>query len=460
MFNLVFGASRLQSLQVHLLRGFLLLVLPLQLWAQAQDPGFPAPLHITYECEQAQSLQALLGQAQWRLGAAATPVLAAATSLSKQAQSGSSLCEVQLPLPENIAQHRGQQALSLELPEFSGLVSDPYPFAGLATFYNSTARFYLRDGGSVEYTEADAEPGLLAQQDWWGWKGRYRIAVLSAPGATVFESTGTVELRWPATAPVSLAIYLGKPGVMHASAALPAAGFDEIRYSHLWTWLGGLSRLVEWSLVSLNAGLGVGWGAAILLLAVLVKLLLLPISILTVGLQRDVSRYQSQLAPRLAQIKAQYDGEDAHNRIMAAHRDLGVTPFYTLKPLFASLIQIPILVAIFNALGEMPQLQGAGFLWIDNLAYPDAVASLPFAIPLFGNTLNLLPFVMTAVTLIATLYFSNAHAPAQELRRQKRNLFAMSAVFFVLFYPFPAAMVWYWTLANALQLVQQRFVRI
>ncbi len=188
--------------------------------------------------------------------------------------------------------------------------------------------------------------------------------------------------------------------------------------------------------------------------------LLLPISILTVGLQRDVSRYQSQLAPRLAEIKAQYDGEEAHNLIMAAHRDLGITPFYTLKPLFASLIQIPILVAIFNALGEMPQLDGAAFLWIANLAYPDAVATLPFAIPLFGNTLNLLPFVMTAVTLIATLYFRNAHAPAQELRRQKRNLFAMSAVFFVLFYPFPAAMVWYWTLANALQLVQQRFVRI
>ena len=184
------------------------------------------------------------------------------------------------------------------------------------------------------------------------------------------------------------------------------------------------------------------------------------LAILTLRLQRDVSRYQSALAPQLAEIKANHDGEEAHNRIMAAYKGLGITPFFTLKPLFASLIQIPILVAIFNALGEMPQLQGAAFLWVDNLAYPDAVGSLPMSVPLLGNTLNLLPFVMTLVTVISTLTFRNPHAPVAEMRRQKRNLLVMSAVFFVLFYPFPAAMVLYWTLANALQLVQQRFVSV
>ena len=455
MRELVLGVPRLQVL---CLLGCLLLLLPLHLSAQAEDLRFPAPLHLVYECDQAQSLGALLDQAQWRLGATASPVLPAATSLAMKPQSANSLCAVQLQLPQSIAQHRGQQSLSLALPEFSGLVSDSYPFAGLAKFYNSSAQFYLRHDGRVEYT--DALPDSLALQDWWGWKGRYRIAVLSAPGATVLESAGTLELRWPVAAPVSLVIYLGKPGVIHDSGVIPASGFDEVRYSHLWAWLGGLSRLVEWSLVSLNAALGVGWGIAILLLAVLVKLLLLPASMLTLRLQQDVSRYQSQLEPQLSRIKAECDGEDAHKRIMAAHSDLGITPFYTLKPLFASLIQIPFLVAIFNALGEMPQLQGADFLWIANLAYPDAVAPLPFDIPFFGDTLNLLPFVMTVVTLIATLCFSNAHAPAQELRRQKRNLLVMSVVFFVLFYPFPAAMVWYWTVANALQLLQQRLVRI
>lgn len=107
----------------------------------------------------------------------------------------------------------------------------------------------------------------------------------------------------------------------------------------------------------------------------------------------------------------------------------------------------------------MPQLQGAEFLWIDNLAYPDAVAALPFAVPAMGNQLNLLPFIMLLVSLLATVAFSAPHSSAADSRRQKRNLYLMSAAFFFLFYPFPAAMVLYWTVNNALQLIQQRLLR-
>ena len=53
--------------------------------------------------------------------------------------------------------------------------------------------------------------------------------------------------------------------------------------------------------------------------------------------QRRVSQVQAQLAPQLAEIKANYDGEEAHNRLMAAHKSLGVLPFYTLKPMLVLL---------------------------------------------------------------------------------------------------------------------------
>jgi membrane protein insertase Oxa1/YidC/SpoIIIJ len=35
----------------------------------------------------------------------------------------------------------------------------------------------------------------------------------------------------------------------------------------------------------------------------------------------------------------------------------------------------------------------------------------------------------------------------------------MSAAFLLLFYPFPAAMVYYWTLANIFSAVQQRILK-
>jgi YidC/Oxa1 family membrane protein insertase len=217
---------------------------------------------------------------------------------------------------------------------------------------------------------------------------------------------------------------------------------------------------VERSLTSIQANIVSNWGLAVVVFSVLLKIILLPVGVMTVRFQREVSQVQALLAPQLAEIKVNYDGEEAHNRLMAAHKELGVTPFYTLKPMLGSFIQIPILIAVFNALGEMPQFGGQAFLWIENLAYPDVIGTLPLSVPLFGNTLSALPFVMTLVTLFATVIFQNRHAPAKEVKRQKRNLYLMAAVFFVLFYPFPAVMVLYWTLANLLHIVQQQFIKI
>lgn len=105
--------------------------------------------------------------------------------------------------------------------------------------------------------------------------------------------------------------------------------------------------------------------------------------------------------------------------------------------MLGTFIQIPILIAVFNALGKMSQLDMQSFFWIGNLAYPDAISSLPLVIPTLGSTLNLLPLVMTAVTVFSTITFENSHASHAELKKQKRNLYLMAAAFFFLFYPFP-----------------------
>jgi membrane protein insertase Oxa1/YidC/SpoIIIJ len=55
-------------------------------------------------------------------------------------------------------------------------------------------------------------------------------------------------------------------------------------------------------------------------------------------------------------------------------------------------------------------------------------------------------------------------APHQGLHRdvlksRRRTLFFMAAGLFLLFYPFPAVMVYYFTLANALDMAMQRLIR-
>jgi YidC/Oxa1 family membrane protein insertase len=333
-------------------------------------------------------------------------------------------------------------------------VIEQHTFYGLASYYNSI-RILNVTGKEVSSLNRDEsvrldDDGLIAAA------GRFSVLLFKAPGATATVENNQIRLSWPQGIPAELTIILSEKSGLHALNP----SLSSIQYSHLWDWLASLSRAVEWSLVKIQSSLAINWGWSIVIFAILLKVLLLPVSLMTVHFQRQVSKNQSILAPQLAEIKSQFDGEQAHERIMAAHKALGVTPFYTLKPMLGSFIQIPILVATFNALGEMPQLAGNPFLWIGDLAYPDVVATLPITIPMFGDKFSLLPFVMTIVTLFSTVIFQNRLAPEIELKRQKRNLYLMSAAFFILFYPFPAAMVLYWTLANILQTIQQQLIRI
>lgn len=99
-------------------------------------------------------------------------------------------------------------------------------------------------------------------------------------------------------------------------------------------------------------------------------------------------------------------------------------------------------------------------MWISDLAFPDAVFDFGVHIPLLGNSINLLPILMTLLTVFAALLHQNKIVSAKELRKQKNNLYFMALGFLLLFYPFPSAMVLYWTFANIWQLIQQRFVRV
>ena len=331
-------------------------------------------------------------------------------------------------------------------------VLEPHPFYGLASYYNSVA-FYKVSAAGVEALEPEQRI-VLEENEWFTAVGRFRVMVLDGPGMTLEAGEETFAIINRAPAGLDARV-VGKDQLARIAPEL-----DQLRYTHLWWPIAQLARLAEWSLVHLREITGLGWGMTLVLFTFILKALLVPLGLITVRMQRQVSLYQGQLAPVLSEIKSKYDGEEAHKRIMAAHKELGISTFFVLKPMLAMFVQIPIWIAVFNTLGEMPQLQYAGFLWIESLAYPDTIATLPFVVPMFGDSVSLLPMLMTAVTIISALLFQDRLAPEGELKRQKRNLYLIGLAFFVLFYPFPSGMVLYWTLSNALLILQQRIIKI
>lgn len=350
------------------------------------------------------------------------------------------------------------QYLSLKIENINsyidGNLREPFPYAGLASVYNKLNGYVVNSKG-IEPLPAGQQFEMQSGES-LVIVGHYKVLILEELSGSVafsqekllsYKSINGQESIKARALPKSDLNQLSKP-------------FQRLKYTHLWTplrWLTlGIEKLLLW-LHSLN---NFGWGITIIVFSLVFKILMLPVNIQMTRAQRKVSEIQAQLAPKLESIKEKYKGEEAHNKFLAAHKELGVSTFYNIKPLLLTMAPIPFWIAIFNALGEMDEITGHSFLWISDLSLPDAIYDLGINMPLLGSTVNLLPIIMTLVTIYASVTFQNRIVGEKELRKQKRNLILMAAAFFILFYPFPAAMVLYWTMANVWHLVQQRYLKI
>jgi YidC/Oxa1 family membrane protein insertase len=219
----------------------------------------------------------------------------------------------------------------------------------------------------------------------------------------------------------------------------------------LCTWLLDLLRLLADATGS--------WGLAILLLALFVRVALYPFARRALREQKRFNETQRLLKPKLAEIKSRYRGGEQAEHIEELYRAHGVSPVAGIKPLLLVLLQLPILVALFQILLHAPDLHGVGFLWIPDLSLPDRTAQLHTPFPWFGSSLNVLPFVLAASTM-AGAFFIPGERDGALARKALWAGAAMAIVFFVLFYSFPSGLVMYWIATNLLAAGQQAAVAL
>lgn len=326
-------------------------------------------------------------------------------------------------------------------------VREPYNFSGLAVYLNNVDVYHF--SGDVREKMAREASAKLGEGDYVAVIGRFNVVILRAEGgkeAIVDVLDDSLDVKGAIT-------------VQRLSKnELAEAGLETLRYSHLWWPLAVLARTMEALLTFMQNALALNWGWAIIFFGLVVKLILLPLTLSTMKATAVVDSKKAVLAPQLLEIKRTFDGEEAHNRIMDAHRKLNITPFYTLKPMLITLLQFPFLIAVFNVLGELPQLQGSSFLWISDLAYPDSVYSFSGSLPLLGNRISILPFLMFSVTLLSIAISVHGKETGNS-SAQYKTILLMPIAFLVLFYPFPASMVLYWMAATFWQIPLEMLCR-
>jgi YidC/Oxa1 family membrane protein insertase len=219
-----------------------------------------------------------------------------------------------------------------------------------------------------------------------------------------------------------------------------------------------------------HGSVGVPWGWSIVLLTVVVRAVLVP---LTLKQFRSMQRLQA-LQPQLKAIQTKYkeDKQRQQQEMMKFYKENQVNPFGSCLPLVA---QLPVFISLFYMLRSSlrqdicPQTQavykahflavhgthttattpcgphnGAGFLFISDLTNHAVGATLIVLIVLYIGT-----------QLASSLMMSN---PTMD--RNQRLMMMFLPVFFVLFIiGFPAGVLVYWITTNTWTIAQQYVVR-
>ena len=177
------------------------------------------------------------------------------------------------------------------------------------------------------------------------------------------------------------------------------------------------------------------YGLAIILLTVLVKLILFPLS---------AKGYKSmahlrEVQPKLVELKSKYgdNRQKMSEELMKLYKKEGINPLGGCLPM---LLQMPVFLALYWALLESVELRQAPFIfWIQDLSLMD---------PLF-----VLPLLMGV-----SMWFQQKLNPTPPDPMQAKIMKFMPVMMTFLFLFFPSGLVLYWLTNNILSIAQQAYI--
>jgi YidC/Oxa1 family membrane protein insertase len=306
-------------------------------------------------------------------------------------------------------------------------------------FYTDTKKFQKVTFKDIE--EGKAEFEKTADNGWVGLVQHHFVAAWLPEGSVKREyyaralgdglySAGVI-LAEGSLAPgqqkvFTVPLYAGPQTQKLLEAAAP--GLDLARD---YGWLTPLAFPIYWSLAKIEHFVG-NWGWAIIILTILLKLALFPLS--AAGYKSMAK--MKKLTPRLQKLKETYGDDRAklHQAMADMYKTEKINP---LGGCFPILIQIPVFIALYWVLLAAVEMRGAPWLgWITDLTAPD-----PFYI---------LPIIMGITSILQVKLNPQPMDPMQA-----RIMMIMPVAFTVMFVFFPAGLVLYWVVNNILSIAQQ-----
>lgn len=314
------------------------------------------------------------------------------------------------------------------------------PYVGAATFQPGSPYTKLQfDDIEEERYQQNIEGGYIAMVQhyflsaWIPEAGKthtYTARKLNGQDVYLFEFTSPLQSVAPGDkGTIGAQFYAGPKDQYRLEQITP--GLDlTVDYGFLW-WLA--QPLFD--LLNLIHGVVNNWGVAIILLTVIVKTLLYPLSAASF---RSMAKMR-KLQPEMARLKERYgdDRQQFSQAMMELYKKEGANP---LGGCFPVLLQMPVFLALYWTLLESVELRQAPFmLWIHDLSDMD-------------------PYFVLPILMGISMYVTQMLQPEPPDPMQAKIFKLMPIMFTFFFLWFPSGLVLYWLVNNLLSILQQWYV--
>jgi YidC/Oxa1 family membrane protein insertase len=183
----------------------------------------------------------------------------------------------------------------------------------------------------------------------------------------------------------------------------------------------------------------IAFGATIILVTLIIRILLLPLNIK----QTKSSIQMSAVQPLTKKIQEKYksDPKKSQEEVMKLYKEKGVSPFGGCLPL---IVQYPILIALYYVFNNLQGISGVHFLWINDLASRDIILALFSGITTYFS---------------GNLMTSTAGGDVAQNKTNRMMNIGMSVFMTFICWSLKSALVLYWTINNLVQIIQTIIIK-
>jgi len=225
-----------------------------------------------------------------------------------------------------------------------------------------------------------------------------------------------------------------------------------------WGIFGWVNRFAIIPMFNFFSLFMTNFGLIILLMTVVIKLVLFPLTY-----KSYISSAKMRvLKPEIDEINAKIPADKAAERqkaTMDLYGKVGVSPMSGCLP---TLLQMPILFAMFSFFPAAIELRQQSFLWATDLSAYDSIMTLPFTVPFgFGNHLSLFCLLMTATNIVFTK-LNMANTPTNDAMgggMMKWMMYLMPLMFLFMFNNYASGLSYYYFISTLISIGQTYAIR-